>query len=116
MKYKQFVFKDYVFNPEDKTLKLSYGLDNSLTFTETYKFDFDFISYDSVALDKAIQMLFFMGGVSYYKTYTPSEIVIQKGQLDKEGAVFFAKTYQKGLGEFFYINNLDPNTPIRFPD
>jgi hypothetical protein len=30
-------------------------------------------------------------------------------------AAFFSKTYQKGLGEFWYINKLDPRTPVTFP-
>lgn len=115
-KFKQFIFKDYSFNSASKVLKLDYSLDNETNFTETYKFDFDFTAYDSKALDRAIQSLFFMAGVSYYKTYLPTEIIIQKGQLDYESAEFFAKTYQKGLGEFFYTNNLDPRTPVNFPD
>lgn len=114
-KYQQFIFKDYVFSPENKVLTLNYSLDGNLAFSEIYKFDFDFVSYDPIILDKVLQMLFLMAGVSYYKTYIPPEIVIQKSQLDKESADFFGKTYQKGLGEFFYKNNLDPNTPINFP-
>jgi hypothetical protein len=26
-----------------------------------------------------------------------------------------SKTYQKGLGEFWFVNKLDPNTPVNFP-
>ena len=26
-----------------------------------------------------------------------------------------SKTYERGLGEFFYVNHLDPKTPIKFP-
>src|SRR3989344_7156114 len=116
MKYRQFIFEDYNFNQDSKVLTLSYRLDDSLAFSETYKFDFDFTSYDPAVLDQALQGLFIMAGISYYKTYLPPEIVINKGRLDKKDADFFAKTYQKGLSEFFYTNNLDPNTSIHFPD
>ena len=116
MKYRQFIFEDYNFNQDSKVLTLSYRLDDSLAFSETYKFDFDFASYDPAVLDQALQGLFIMAGISYYKTYLPPEIVINKGRLDKKDADFFAKTYQKGLSEFFYTNNLDPNTSIHFPD
>ena len=115
MKYKQFIFKDYVFDENTKVLKLTYGMDQALKFTETYKFDFDFAPHDTFALDQAFQLLFFMAGVSYYELYIPPEIVIQKGKLDAPLAQFFAKTYQRGLGEFWYLNQLDPNTPIAFP-
>ncbi len=113
-KYQWFVFKNYEFNASTKTLELTYGLDDEVIFTETYSFDFDFVKYDESALDRALQSVFFMAGVSYFKTYLPTEIVIQKGKLDSQTAKFLSKTYQKGLGEFFYVNRLDPTTPINF--
>ncbi|HCM52036.1 TPA: hypothetical protein DIS56_02795 [Candidatus Saccharibacteria bacterium] len=112
-KFQKIIFKNYSF--KGKEAEFSYSLDNELYFIETYKFDFDFVDYNSKALDKAMQMLFFMAGASYYKTYLPPQIVIEKGELDAQGADFFAKTYQKGLGEFFYSNNLDPNYIVDFP-
>ena len=115
-KYQQFIFSDYQLDDQKKQLTLSYKLDDQLSFKEIYTFDFPWSSdMDRSILDRALQSLFFMAGVSYYKTYLSPQIVIQKGQLDKKGADFFSKTYQKGLGEFFYVNNLDPNTPINFP-
>lgn len=114
-KYKQFIFEDYAFDTDARSLKLRYSFDNTVNFTETYQFDFDFIDYDADLLDRAIQNLFFMAGVSYYKTYMAPEIVIKKGQLDEQSAAFFSKTYQRGLGEFFFVNKLDPHTPVSFP-
>ncbi len=115
MKYQQFIFKDYQFDETTKTLALTYAMDDVLEFTETYTFDFDFAPYDSRTLKRAVENLFFMAGVSYFKTYIPPEIVVKKGELDEEKAQFFSKTYQRGLGEFWYVNDLDPNTPINFP-
>lgn len=115
MTYQQFVFESYTFNPEEGLLTLRYGLDDKLHFTETYRFDFKFVDYNQVLLDRALQDLFFMAGVSYYKMYIPPEIVIKAGQLDAQQAAFFSKTYQRGLGEFWYVNNLNPHTPVTFP-
>lgn len=114
-KYQTFIFEDYSFDADTKILQLHYGMDDSLHFTETYRFDFDYADYDPTALDRAVQFLFFMAGVSYYKMYIPPEIVIKKGQLDAQMAAFFSKTYQRGLGEFWYLNKLDPRTPVTFP-
>lgn len=114
-KYQSFIFKSFVFDPGNKSLVLTYGLDHDLTFTETYHFNFEYVDYDNGALDRALQNLFFMAGVSYYKTYLPSSIVVEKGKIDQYLADFLSKTYQKGLGEFFYINNLNPNTEVKFP-
>lgn len=113
--YRQFIFKSYEFDTDAKLLTLRYSLDNELNFAETYLFECEPVAYQPEALDKAIQTLFFMAGVSYYKTYLPPEIVVEMGQLDGPTASFLSKTWQKGLGEFFYTNNLDPHTPIKFP-
>jgi hypothetical protein len=114
-KYEKFIFKDYEFDPSSKVLKLFYGYDDQVEFCETYKFDFEFAQYDYQILDKAIQSLFFMAGVSYFKSYIAPNITIVKGQMNHEMSKFFSKTYKKGLGEFFFINKLDPKTKIEVP-
>jgi hypothetical protein len=113
--YKQFIFEPYEFDEDKKVLSLHYSMDGKLDLTETYHFDFEFVAYDKRMLDRAFQTLFFMAGVSYYKMFVPPEIVIRQGELDPFMAEFFSKTYQRGLGEFFYVNQLDPHTPIPFP-
>jgi len=106
-KYNAFIFEDYLFDEAKKTLELHYSFDGSLRFSETYCFDFDFVEYDKQALDRAAELLFFMAGVSYFKAYLPPKIEIKKVLLTLNGWVF-SKTYQRGLGEFFYVNKLDP--------
>jgi hypothetical protein len=113
--YQQFIFKRYEFDKATGKLALYYGYDEALEFCESYHFDFSFVNYDEAALDRALQLLFFMAGVSYYKLYLAPEIVVQTGQIDKTLAAFLAKTYERGLGEFFYVNKLDPKTTVPFP-
>jgi hypothetical protein len=113
--YQAFIFESYEFQPEQQLLQLHYSLDGTLHFKETYRFQFPFAAYDPAVLDRALQSLFFMAGVSYYKTYLPTEIIIRQGRLDRGGADFFSKTYQRGLGEFWYVNQLDPRTHVTFP-
>src|SRR5215469_13271057 len=100
-KYKQFIFENYAFNADTKTLELQYSFDGIVSFIETFRFDCNFVNYDPNLLDRVLQNLFFMAGVSYYKTYLAPEIVVKQGQLDTDSAAFFSKTYQRGLGEFF---------------
>ena len=114
-KYQQFIFESYNFDPETGVLDLHYGADDELHFTETYRFDFEYVDYDPEALDRALQLLFFVAGVSYYKRYLPPEIVIKQGEIDTATAQFLSKTYEKGLGEFFYVNKLDPRSKVSFP-
>lgn len=112
--FTNFVFSGYHFDNDAKTLTLRYAFDDQLQFSETYRFDFPFVTYDLAVLNQAIQNLFFMAGVSYYKAYPSEHIRIDHGRLDKSGVAFFSEVYQKGLGEYFYINKLDPNTEIPF--
>lgn len=114
-KFQRFIFKNYNFDTGSKLLTLTYSLDDQLYFTETYRFDFAYAYYQPAALERAIQALFFMAGVSYYKTYLPREIVVQHGELDTKTAAFFSKTWQRGLGELFYTNQLDVHTSVNFP-
>lgn len=113
--YRQFIFETYAFDAAAKTLSLQYSFDGTVRFTEQFRFDFALATYDPALLDRACQNLFFMAGVSYYKAYQTDEILIKKGRLDAAGAAFFSKTYQRGLGEFFYLNKLSPRTPVTFP-
>ncbi|MFZ1248709.1 MAG: hypothetical protein WAQ24_00090 [Candidatus Saccharimonadales bacterium] len=112
--YQTFVFSGYDFTPHEKILRLHYAYDDALQFTETYRFDFPFAQYDPAAFDAAVQQLFFVAGVSYYKAYLAPEIEVRSGVLDEPLASFLSKTYQRGLGEFFYVNRLDPLSPIPF--
>ncbi len=113
--YDTFVFRGYQFDHESKTLTLTYGYDNKLTFTETFRFDFEFIdTLPEEALAIACKHLFIMAGVSYYKMYLAPNIQLSGHELDTHEAELFNKTYQRGLGEFFYVNKIDPQTPIGF--
>jgi len=113
--YKQFIFEDYQFDEAKHTLSLHYSFDGVVPFTESFHFDFDFAPYNPALLDRACQTLFFLAGVSYYKAYLAPELVVRKGEIDPEAAAFFSATYERGLGEFFYVNQLDPRTKVTFP-
>lgn len=115
MKYDQFIFKDYSFDKNTKTLTLAYSLDDQIEFREKYTFDFDFVDYDQEELTRAIETLFFMAGVSYFKAFVPKNITAAKGSLDSEEAKFFSKVYERGLGEFWFVNKIDPKTKVSFP-
>ncbi len=114
-KYQTFTFRRYHFDQQQKKLELYYAYDDDLQFCETYTFDFGFVDYDEAVLDRALQMLFLVAGVSYYKAFVAPEIAVETGEIDTELAGFLSQTYQQGLGEFFYVNQLDPRTVVSFP-
>jgi hypothetical protein len=114
-KYTNFIFDSYEFNLDTKNLRFYYSYDGILNFCETYKFDFAFVDFSPEALDRAVYSLFIMAGISYFKSYLAPNIIINSGRLSEVDYHFFKNIYQKGLGEFFYVNKLDPNTDINFP-
>src|SRR5687768_4012426 len=95
--YRQFSFDSYEFDVATGRLELHYSIDDVLHFTEKYTFDFEFADYDPEVLDRTLQMLFFIAGVSYYKTFIPPEIVVKNGKIDTSEASFLSKLYQRGL-------------------
>lgn len=114
-KYQTFIFKAYSFDKTSKTLTLNYGFDEQLNFSEQYKFDFDFVDFNDEQLDRACRLLFLLAGISYYKAYLPPKISLGGLTISRSLSKFLSQTYQNGLGEFFYVNHLDPNTTIEFP-
>lgn len=113
--YTSFIFKDYTYDTATKTANFYYAIDDAWNFKESYIFDAETTSYNDTSLDRALQILFFLAGVSYFKTFVPKKIIVQRGDIDNELAAFLGTTYQKGLGEFFYTNGLDVKTNVDFP-
>lgn len=66
------------------------------------------------ALNKALEGLHIILGISYYKLYCATKVKLSYN-LTKEEADFWNTVYRKGLGEFFYKNKLNPNNSPKFP-
>lgn len=115
-----FEFTSYYFDFVQKEALFVYrvleGQEEMLMFEETIKFD-DEISQKitSDALDNLLQSVHFMLGISYWKLYCPRTISILMKPITKDQAKFWNTVYTKGLGEFFYRNNIDFRGLINFP-
>jgi hypothetical protein len=68
---------------------------------------------DRPALERALRALHIMAGISYYKAFLPREMAGL--EMDADEAAFWTKIYQRGLGEFFYRNQIDFRGLINFP-
>ncbi len=115
-----FEFTRYQFEPEKNRAVFFYTTKFSdqepLTWTETILLpnlgNFDHIPPQM--LKKLLENLHLMLGISYYKFYCAPKISLPYA-LSKSEADFFSIVYKKGLGEFFYKNNLNPNIAPKFP-
>ncbi len=119
-RYQKFWFKgfDYQFQLEEQVLKieLAYALDQEINFIEKLTIPVSAERWEKVdkeALKRSLEMLLMIGGISYYKTFLPK--MMAGVELNKGQAEFWQKIYQKGLGEFFYRNEIDFRGLINFP-
>src|SRR5688572_22924871 len=119
-KARQFVFKDYHFDQKKNLAHFEYEITfddmTSIPFEETITFPTIKISYPKLRpLETILKNLNLILGISYYKLYCPRDIIINDNFLDQEGASFWNSIYTKGLGEFFYKNEIDFRGLINFP-
>ncbi len=114
-----FEFTSYKFEPEKKRIFFNYKTEfknkKQLFFTETVILPKipDTKSLPKELLAKLLEGLHIILGVSYYKLYCSHKIKLPY-RLSKQEASFWQTVYKKGLGEFFYKNDLDPKTGALF--
>jgi UDP-N-acetyl-alpha-D-muramoyl-L-alanyl-L-glutamate epimerase len=115
--YNRFIFDSYQLDTATKQIRLTYRFDDDLTFTETITLppDAPLDLADSPDIQRALFGLHLAGGASYFKAFVPPVIEVASGKLNGEQAAFWNEFYTKGLGEFFYKNNIDYHGLIAFP-
>ncbi len=67
------------------------------------------------AVQRALQMLHLIAGVSYYKAGVPDQVCIDGYAIDADTAALVESIYLNGLGEFAYRNGLDLRGRFRLP-
>ena len=118
-----FEFTSYKFEPAKRRIIFNYETEfkdkKPLFFTETIilptipKIGVN----EKKAVNKLLEALHIVLGISYYKFYCPPAVAFAKAgaTLSKREANFWNIVYKNGLGEFFYKNKLDPKTSPKFP-
>lgn len=100
---------------EARRLRLGYALTSRVgarvDFEETFALP-DALSpsapADEPAVARALLGLHLAAGTSYWKTCIPRELVVEGASLSGVDAEFWNAVYTRGLGEFFYRNQIDP--------
>ena len=114
-----FEFTSYTFIPENKQVVFYYATkfadEKAMIWAETVTLpeipNMGHVSKE--AINKLLQSLHIILGISYYKFHCAPKIELPY-PLSKKEIDFWNTVYQKGLGEFFYKNNLDPNISPKF--
>lgn len=121
--YESCIFDSYSFDLSKGKIALNYSLDDEVKFTETIEVSALFLDYArndtlearSSKLEASLFALHLIGGISYFKTCLPKNIVIRSGALTETQAAFWNTVYTEGLGEFFYKNGIDFRGVVKFP-
>jgi UDP-N-acetyl-alpha-D-muramoyl-L-alanyl-L-glutamate epimerase len=109
MKYKEFIFENYDYDPAVSTLSLRYRFSGGPQFEEKLIFDFGsqrLAPAASKVLERIFRLIFLMSGVSYYKAFIPQTLICDSFPVDQKTAEFIQKFYEKGLAEFAFRNRI----------
>src|SRR5271170_3403626 len=117
MRYKEFVFERYRYDPADASLSLTYRFLDGPRFDERLVFDFPprpLSVAAEAALDRIFRLIFLFSGVSYYKAFAPQTLRCEAFPLDPATAAFLQDFYEKGLAEFAWKNRTSLHGHCRF--
>ena len=109
-KYNEFIYDKYEVIEDDNSINITYYFEipGLTTFKPSYKIDKNIIKN---SIDDFAKYLIFHVGlvelISYWKCACPKKVIIKAGYINDEQIKFFKKLYYYGLGEFFYVNNID---------
>lgn len=109
---KTFRFVSYDFDEATGVANCTYAFDDVVTFVETFTFpvpsDWAGASEERKhAFDRALFVLSLVASVSYYKAAIPERAIIESGPVTAEELMYLEMLFEKGLGEFAYINKVD---------
>ena len=118
MKNARFLFKGHEGDLGKGEVLFHFTLESeekTIDFTEKISFPPVVSEIPQTLLKSILNNLMLILGISYWKTYCPKEIIIESNFLTYEQANFWNTVYTKGLGEFFYKNNIDFRGRVKFP-
>lgn len=119
--FSRFIISHFEWDKNTLEAKFHYAFDDQEHFSETINFsplkntsDFPLINQDSAAIHQLLSHLHIALGVSYYKLYPTAEIIVETIPLSDAMKDFWHDFYIKGLGEFFYRNQINPTGLAQF--
>ncbi len=117
--YPQIKYKAFRQSVVGARLDLEYDYELSPDFNFVHRVSIDFSAESSTfkISEPSPKLVFLLGVVeliSYWKLVCPPRIEIKCGHLSESEISWFKDLYLNGLGEFFYLNQLDPSMGFEF--
>ncbi len=107
-----FLSSDIEMNKDKICISNNFSMENGPSFTAQMSIEYTPLLDEKklIRIPNLKQFAFHIGMVeliSYWKTACPPDVFIHAGFLTPEQLLFWKKLYFNGLGEFFYLNNID---------
>ena len=107
-KYPKFLYTGYSFQNFDNKLKLEFRYHIPPDHTFVHKVTFDNLNLTHSKVDEGLVFLVGLAEIfSYWKTTCSPQIQIQAGHLSPDQINFWHKLLIKGMGQYFYENQID---------
>ncbi len=116
-RHPRFVYDSFAVKRDADRLELSFRfrLEPGIVFTPTIAIESIGSSrIDSLSGAVVERMAFHLGlieMISYWKTACPAEVIIEAGALDEWQLRWWKDLWLRGMGEFFYVNQIDFRSP-----
>lgn len=113
-KYPLFVYEGAKVEKKEHSLDIEYSfyIEGLCKFKPTLSIETDNLSvinaFDSPLGKKLVFNMGLSEAVSYFKCVCPKKIDVKCGFLSKEDCAYWRHLWASGLGEFFYINGIEP--------
>lgn len=109
-KYPEFIYKDYKYEINNSKLEIEYSFEIKDLCEFKPKWSIAIINNEVDIDDKKLSRLIFSLGmvevVSYLKATCSKTLNVEANYLTEKEANWWKKLYVKGLGEFFYLNQI----------
>lgn len=113
-RYRAFHYKSYEINKNSDNIELifHFSIENLTSFSPRWVFPVGEMTVD--ASDANFETMVFNLGlaelVSYWKITCSPRVFIEAGSLSEKQIAWWKKLYFNGLGEFFYLNNINADS------
>ncbi len=109
-----FSYTSFALSDDRTTVRLGYELIHDNTaYTLEESFVFEIALPDSAEVQAALRALHLACGISYYKIFLPSGLS-HPYKMEASEAAFWNGVFRGGLGEFLYVNKLEPSRLAQF--
>ncbi|CAN2039160.1 UDP-N-acetyl-alpha-D-muramoyl-L-alanyl-L-glutamate epimerase [Candidatus Magnetomoraceae bacterium gMMP-15] len=112
----RFIYKKFNWSIKKNSLKINFHffIEPDINFNPCIIIESDTLKLKVTSSKLIDNMVFHLGLIemlSYWKAACPPQIIIEPMNISSETMNFWYNLFYKGMGEFFYINNIDFNNP-----